>query len=99
MPLSLNHAPANGTNYRIFHGIRYLRCVVRAVRAAAGHCSRLVSEKMRMACHSCQAETTPDGGLLVPSRHSTGSGQVPLGTLVDCGECVCISGRSLARFS
>ena len=36
MPLSLNHAPANGTNYRIFHGIRYLRCVVRAVRAAAG---------------------------------------------------------------
>ena len=36
VPLGLNHAPANGTNYRIFHGIRYLRCVVRAVRAAAG---------------------------------------------------------------
>ena len=36
VPLGLNHAPANGTNYRIFHGIRYLKCVVRAVRAAAG---------------------------------------------------------------
>ena len=47
----------------------------------------------------CQAGTTPGGGLLVPSRHSTGSGRVPLDTLADCGECVCIPGRSLAIFS
>ena len=49
MPLSLNHAPANGTNYRIFHGIRYLRCVVRAVRAATEHSNRQVfANRMRL---------------------------------------------------
>ena len=63
MPLSLNHAPANGTNYRIFHGIRYLRCVVRAVRAATEHSNRQVfANRMRLRQQSLRFAAAPSGG-------------------------------------
>ena len=197
VPLGLNHAPANGADYRIFHGIRYLRCVVRAVRAVAGqpllyvppasvlriyrhvsdtkrlrsnrsfsdnhsrlflsappssntptaqavvavrsrpdaenrshmlrifprlsagcsrgavgHTSREVSEQYRVASatrRSCAGRLSAVGGRRRPKKAKQTpcvrpepwgcGGLVPLGTLADCGEYVCISGRSLARFS